>query len=56
MPVCGRTAPVDQHFAQEGVNSIWAICVSYIADAGRPLAAVAKGPKVNYREGRLFSA
>ena len=56
MPVCGRTAPVDQHFVQDGVSSIWTIGVSYIADASRPLAAVAKDPKVNYREGRLFSA
>ena len=41
---------VDRHFVQDGANSIWAICVSYLSDANRPLAAGAKRPKVDYRE------
>ena len=51
-----RILSVDRHFVQDGANSIWAICVSHIGDAIRPLAAGAKRPKVNYREGGLFSA
>ncbi len=35
---------------QDGANSVWAICVSYLGDANRQLAAGAKRPKVDYRE------
>ena len=45
-----RILSVDRHFVQDGANSIWAVCVSYIGDANRPLAAGAKRPKVDYRE------
>ena len=45
-----RILSVDRHFVQDGANSVWAICVSYLAGANRPLAAGAKRPKVDYRE------
>ena len=45
-----RILSVDRHFVQDGANSIWAICVSYLGDANRPLTAGAKRPKVDYRE------
>jgi superfamily II DNA helicase RecQ len=45
-----RILSVDRHFVQDGANSIWAICVSYLDDANRPLATGAKRPKVDYRE------
>ena len=45
-----RILSVDRHFVQDGANSVWAICVSYLGDANRPLAAGAKRPKVDYRE------
>jgi superfamily II DNA helicase RecQ len=45
-----RILSVDRHFVQDGGNSVWAICVSYLNDANRPLAAGAKRPKVDYRE------
>ncbi|MGO9483871.1 MAG: HRDC domain-containing protein [Rhodomicrobium sp.] len=45
-----RVLSVDRHFVPDGANSIWAICVSYLNDANRPLAAGAKRPKVDYRE------
>ena len=34
-----RILSVDRHFVQDGANSVWAICVSYLSDANRPLAA-----------------
>ena len=45
-----RILSVDRHFVQDGANSIWAICVSYLGDANRPLVAGAKRPKVDYRD------
>ena len=45
-----RILSVDRHFVQDGANSVWAICVSYLDDANRPLAVGAKRPKVDYRE------
>ena len=45
-----RILSVDRHFVQDGANSVWAICVSYLGVAGRPLAAGGKRPKVDYRE------
>ncbi len=45
-----RVLSVDGHFVQDGANSVWAICVSYLGDANRPLAAGGKRPKVDYRE------
>lgn len=45
-----RILSVDRHFVQDGANSIWAICVSYLEDVQRPQAANSKRPKVDYRE------
>ena len=45
-----RILSVDRHFVQDGANSIWAICISYLGDASRPQAIGAKRPKVDYRE------
>ena len=45
-----RILSVDRHFVQDGANSVWAICVSYLGEAGRPQAIGAKRPKVDYRE------
>ena len=44
-----RILSVDRHFVQDGANSVWAICVSYLGEAGR-LLAPGKRPKVDYRE------
>ncbi len=45
-----RILSVDRHFVQDGANSIWAICVSYLEGANRAQAASSKRPKVDYRE------
>ena len=45
-----RVLAVDRHFVQDGANSVWAICVSYLGDATRPQMTGAKRPKVDYRE------
>ncbi len=45
-----RVLSVDRHFVQDGANSVWAICVSYLGDAHRPQTASAKRPRVDYRE------
>lgn len=45
-----RVLAVDRHFVQDGANSVWAICVSYLGEANRPQAAGGKRPKVDYRE------
>ena len=44
-----RILSADRHFVQDGANSFWAICVSYLGDANRPLAP-GKRSKVDYRE------
>ena len=43
-----RILSVDRHFVQDGANSIWAICVSYLGEA-RPAA----GDRREAPEGRL---
>lgn len=45
-----RILTVDRHFVQDGANSVWAICVSYLGNSMRPQAISAKRPKVDYRE------
>ena len=43
-----RILAVDRQFVADGANSAWAICVSYLATAGRP--APEKRGRVDYRE------
>ena len=43
-----RVAAVDRHFIQDGANSGWAVCVSYLDGAGR--APSTKREKVDYRQ------
>jgi superfamily II DNA helicase RecQ len=45
-----RILSVDRHFVQDGANSVWAICVSYLGEANRAQTASAKRSKVDYRE------
>ncbi len=45
-----RILSVDRHFVQDGTNSVWAICVSYLGEAGRPQTMGSKRAKVDYRE------
>jgi superfamily II DNA helicase RecQ len=40
---------VEHQFAQNGANSAWSICVSYVAKDGRP-SSLAKKAKIDYRE------
>jgi superfamily II DNA helicase RecQ len=45
-----RILSVERHFVQDGANSVWAICVSYLGEENRPQTASAKRAKVDYRE------
>ena len=40
-----RILSVDRHFVQDGTNSVWAICVSYLDDANQPLARPARSAR-----------
>jgi superfamily II DNA helicase RecQ len=40
---------VEHQFAQIGANSAWSICVSYVANDGRPSSSTKKA-KIDYRE------
>lgn len=45
-----RVLTIDRHFVQDGVNSVWAICISYLDANQRRHTASGKRPKVDYRE------
>ena len=44
-----RVLSIDRHFVEDGANSLWAICISYIDPSNRP-AANSKKAKIDYRE------
>jgi superfamily II DNA helicase RecQ len=43
-----RILAIERHFVPESINSVWAICVTYLDSAGRPPAE--KRGRVDYRE------
>lgn len=43
-----RIVAIDRQFVQDGPNSAWAVCVTYVQSPSRPEAA--KRGKVDYRE------
>jgi superfamily II DNA helicase RecQ len=43
-----KVLSVERHFVQDGANSSWAVCVSYLQGNGRPPSA--KKSKIDYRE------
>ena len=44
-----RVLSIDRHFVDDGANSFWAICISYIETSNRPTSN-SKKTKIDYRE------